>query len=314
MRLFDSLQKRLRSMDAWRDFRRWQHEGFVRAFRRDQLWRQVLTTAPIRTAPHHPDAVEIHTLCYRLDYLTAIWALKSFYRWSGVDFPLVVHLNGRVPHTMAQRLRTHFPDARFVSQQEADERVEKTLADRDCPRLATARRGSPFMLKLTDFPILASGATVLVIDSDVLFFAEPRELLDRCRCPDAGYLFQQDPETNYNISEAAAMAEFGIRLAPRLNTGILVYPSAVPELRAFERYLGNTDVAQPNGFIEQTLYAMHASEIGKVERLPATYLVDLTPNLDYAGFVARHYAGPSRVLLSLEGMPRAWSSPRFRGT
>jgi hypothetical protein len=175
------------------------------------------------------------------------------------------------------------------------------------PRLAAARRGSPIMLKLTDFPILATGATVLVVDSDVLFFAEPKELLDRCRAAD-GYVFQRDPESNYNITKTDAKTRFGIDLAPRLNTGIFSFPSELPDLQAFERYLGDADVARPNGFIEQTLYGMHASEIGKVELLPESYLVDLRPDLDYARLVARHYAGPSRPLLTSEGMPRAWPS------
>jgi hypothetical protein len=299
----DRLRQAVRSVPAYVALRRWQREGFVRAYRRVQLWRTILTTPPVRTAPRSPDAVEVHLLCYRLDYLAAIWTLKTFYRASGVEFPLVIHVSGAVGRRMFDRLRAHFPDAAIIPQTQADHEVEARLAAGGFTRLADARRASAFMLKLTDFPLLAAGATVLGLDSDVLFFAPPRELLEHAARPGCGYLFQRDPESTYNLTEATALQDFGIRLVPRVNTGILVYPRELPDLAAFERYLAHPDVARPTGYIEQTLYALHASELGAAEYLPDSYLIDLRPNLPHAGLTARHYAGPSRTLLTAEGMP-----------
>jgi hypothetical protein len=300
----DRIRRAVRGVPAYVALRRWQREGFVRAFRRLRLWRRVLATPPVRTAPRSPGAVEVHTLCYRLDHLAALWGLKTFYRTSGADFPLVIHVSGPAERAVFDRLRGHFPDAAVVPQAEADRAVERRLAAGGFARLAAARRASPFMLKLTDFLLLAVGATVLGIDSDVLFFAQPRELLERAARPGRGYLFQRDPESTYNLAADEALREFGVRLAPRVNTGLLVYPRDLPDLAAFERFLAHPGVARPTGFIEQTLYALHGSEIGAVEYLPETYQLDLRPGLPYCGLTARHYAGQSRPLLTSEGMPR----------
>jgi hypothetical protein len=311
--VLDRVRQAVRAVPAYVALRRWQREGFVRAFRRLRLWRRVLATPPVRTAPRSPVAVEVHTLCYRLDYLAALWALKTFYRASGADFPLVIHVSGGAERKVFDRLRAHFPDAMVIPQSEANREVERQLAAGRFTRLAAARRASPFMLKLTDFPLLAVGATVLGLDSDVLFFARPGELLERAAQPGRSYLFQRDPESTYNLTESAALREIGVQLAPRVNTGILVYPRDLPDLAAFERYLAHPAVARPTGYIEQTLYALHASEIRAATYLPDTYLIDLRPGLPYIGLTARHYAGPSRPLLTSEGMPAVWRAGLFGG-
>lgn len=308
----DAGRRLARKNETYLDLRRLLREGFFRAFRRHRLWRKILWTAPVRTAPHSASAVEVHALCYRLDHLPAIWSLKSFYRASEVDYPLVIHVNSWAERSVYDRLRKHFPDALLLPQQDADKRVEKRLAGMGLWRLAEARRASPFMLKLTDFPLLASGEVVLGIDSDVMFFSRPGELLERCARPNARYVVQTDPTSNYNLTAAAAVRYFGIPLAPRVNTGLLVYPRELPDMQAFERYLANPDVARPSGFIEQTLYALHGSELGRLDWLEsARYQIDLRAGQPYEGVVARHYAGSSRPLMTAEGMPKVAKAPWF---
>src|SRR5262249_47806517 len=141
----------------------------------------------------------VHILCYRRDYLPAIWALKTFYHHTGVDIPLVIHINGDVPSYVNGHFARHFPKARLVSQSEADRVVPVLLGQRGLSRLAAARRHSPFMLKLTDFHLLANSVQVLAIDSDVLFFRRPTELLEAIQKASSGFLFQRDPATTYNL-------------------------------------------------------------------------------------------------------------------
>jgi hypothetical protein len=303
----------LRSNQAWVAGRRLQREGFLRAYQRSVLWRRVLESPPVRTGPRSPAAIEVHVACHRLDYLAAIWALKTFYLTSRVDFPLVIHVNETGTRTVFDRLRSHFPDAALVPRNVANESVESRLFAAGFPRLAAARRASPFMVKLTDFPLLAEGAMVLGFDSDVLFFREPKEILDRCAGPTPGYLVQRDLESTYNISEEGALREFGVRLAARVNTGFLVYPRALPDMSAFERYLEHPGVARANGFIEQTLYALHASEVASVSYLPDAYLLDARAGLPFDALTARHYAGPTRPLLTSEGIPQVVRSRLLMG-
>jgi hypothetical protein len=304
MTFIDPVRHILRSSPTWVSLRRWQREGFLQAYQRSCLWRRVLETQPVRTLPRSSGAVEVHTICFRLDYLSAIWSLKSFYQTARVEFPLVIHVNGNAERVVLDRLRWHFPDATLIPRDVADGIVEPQLIASGFTRLFAARRAVPYMVKLVDVPLLAEGAVVVYFDSDVLFFEEPKEIIDHCTQQTQRYLFQRDPENNYNISQVEAMQEFGIQLESRLNSGVLVYPRKLHDMAAFERYLGHPGVAQPTPFIEQTLYALHASEIASVDLLSPKYLIDLQAGLSYDGLTARHYAGPSRPLLTSEGIPR----------
>jgi hypothetical protein len=199
-------------------------------------------------------------------------------------------------------MRRHFPSARVVTQAEADPLVEDWLARRGLVRLIEARRLSPFMLKLTDFRVLGGGANLLTLDSDIIFFRRPSELLVADDGPLPVSLFQRDPASTYNLSEERARNELGVDLAPQINTGITLFPPESLDLTRCESYLAHPEVARITGWMEQTLHALCASDQGRVAYLPDSYLISLERHADPTSLVARHYAGPSRSLLTEEGM------------
>ena len=94
----------------------------------------------------------------------------------------------------------------------------------------------------------------------------------------------------------------------RVNSGIAVVPRSLVDLDLCERLLEHPDVRRPSGWIEQTLFALCSGARGHVEYLPPSYTISLERGLDYGAFTARHFAGPSRPLLTDEGMPYARAS------
>jgi hypothetical protein len=200
-------------------------------------------------------------------------------------------------------LYRHFPRARIIPQHEASKIVERWLREQHLVRLLEARRQSPFMLKLTDIPICSRAQNIIILDSDVLFFKRPHELLTAGPTPVSVSLFQRDPASTYNISEAQAQTDLGIALAPQVNTGIALFARESLELGRCEEYLAHPAVRRASGWIEQTLHALCASDAKRVQYLPASYVLSLRHDLDLADATARHYAGPSRPLLTTEGMP-----------
>ena len=72
-------------------------------------------------------------------------------------------------------------------------------------------------------------------------------------------------------------------------------------------------MARANGYIEQTLYALHASELASVAYLPDRYLIDTRAGLPFDDLTARHYAGHTRPLLTSEGMPEILRSGLLTG-
>jgi hypothetical protein len=61
--MVSTVLKILRSNPAWVTARRWQREGFLKAFRRSCLWRRALETPPVGIFSRSTSAVEVHVLC-----------------------------------------------------------------------------------------------------------------------------------------------------------------------------------------------------------------------------------------------------------
>ena len=78
--------------------------------------------------------MEVRVLTWRRDWINLIWALKSFYYYARVDFPLYIHDGGLV-RGQAEQLLHHFPDAVLVSEGEADALVETALRQRSLLRV-----------------------------------------------------------------------------------------------------------------------------------------------------------------------------------
>jgi hypothetical protein len=297
------LRSYLRGKRSWVVLRSAQREGFSRALKRWLLWRKILCTAPVITSQIHAGApVEVHILTCQRDHLAALWALKSFYYFAQVHYPLVIHLQGEVTNLALKRLQEHFPIARIVLQDEADAVVERWLEDRSLFRLRDMRKDNVMLMKLVDFVIMCEAVNLLTLDSDILFFRKPSELLISNGEPLPITFFQHDYASSYNLTEEQALTELGIKLMPRLNAGLRLFARESVDLSRCEQYLAHPVVALQTGLIDQTLHALYASERGIAAYLPDSYLISLEPNNDLSLCVARHYAGASRPLLTDEGM------------
>jgi hypothetical protein len=248
--------------------------------------------------------VEVHLLCCEFDYLSAIWALKSFYDFARVRFPLAIHLQGYMPPRAVARLRRHFPGARIIPQFEADRVVEEKLNHVGLQRLIVLRRKLPLLQKLTDFILMSSAPRVLLLDSDVLFFAHPALILAAVDSGSSPALFIRDWKSSYTIAVERAREVVGFDLAPRVNSGLALVERRFIELSRCDDYLRHEEMMLDSGLTEQTLYALAVSELRAVTYLPNSYLMSPEPCIRFEGIVARHYAGPSRHLLLSEGMPR----------
>lgn len=271
----------------------------------------VLHTPPTPTAVLNAGAAyELHLVCYFADYLSAMWALKSYLQYVDHDVHLYVHVQGHAPWWMRRRLLRHFPNARLVLQDEADRIVIPWLAERRYTRLAQLRESAAVMLKLVDVALIGRLNRMLLLDSDVLFFKAPTELLAAAG-DHTTTTFQQDAFSCYVLSREQALSAFQIELVERVNTGIVAIDRSAIDLGLCERLVEHpTFWDRRSGWGEQTLYALLGSARGRVDLLPPTYAISMEEEPRPASVVARHYSGPSRRYLTSDGIPwlrREWS-------
>jgi hypothetical protein len=244
--------------------------------------------------------VEVHVLTSQREWLDLMWGLKSFYRMSGRRYRLCLHDDGSLDDEALGALTTHFPHARIVSRTDADKHMDTVLGE--FPLTRAFRQANALSLKVTDFSAYLRGERMLLFDSDSLFFAEPVALLDRLESDRFTInAFNADVASAYVIEPADALAQFGIRLLPLVNSGLGVVQQDLVRYDWVEEFLGFEPVRTGHFWrIEKTLFALSASRYG-AQLLPGEYALRLERGIDGRPF--RHYAGGIRQLLYKEGLP-----------
>jgi hypothetical protein len=291
-----ALRDWLRQQPLWVRFQEVNREGWGRAWRRRSIQPRILDTPPLLTA--RQGLVEVRVLTWRRDWVNLIWALKSFYHFAGVDYPLFIH-DGGLLHGQAERLMRHFPSAYFIGTDEADKRVEPLLTDRGLSRCLEYRRRNVSVRKLFDFYLLSRAESVVMIDSDIVFFRRPELLLmppDRL----GNNRYNKDSAYWYSLSLDELESSFGVRPPPLINSGLAVVRRTSIDFNAVERWLAHPKLFADTWVTEQTLHAL-CSTVHGVELLPDDYCVSTQPGLT-AEMVCKHYPGFFRHLLYEEGM------------
>lgn len=229
-----------------------------------------------------------------------MWALKTFYHFSKRRYGLCIHDDGSVPSHARDTLRRHFPEARYIDRPTADTHVPRML--KDFPRCAALRRDNQLATKLFDFAVYLDLPRMLLIDSDVIFFSEPTELLRRIEDP--AYLknsLNGDLASAYTVEPDAVKQALGFDLLPRINSGYGLIHKASLRNDWFEEFLALPGIVGHFWRIEQTLYALASSRFG-CELLPPEYDVRVEGTCD--GLPSRHYIGRIRHLLYGEAIAR----------
>ena len=271
--------------------------GLRVAWYRDVVRPRILTTPPIVETSDHRFEIHVLTSCH--DWLNLIWSLKSFYAASGRRYALCIHEDGTLDQFAVSSLQRHFPTARIIRRQEADQRLAHEL--RDFPRSSQFRKTNLLALKVFDFLAFLQADRMVLFDSDLLFFDEPTAYLFRLE--DGNYrlnAFNADCDSAYTVAAEAVQARFGHELLARVNSGFGIVHRDSMKLEWIEEYLAVPGLADGHFWrIEQTLYALCSSRYG-AELLPQEYEVSLEAGIPPRIF--RHYVGAIRHLMYGEGI------------
>lgn len=277
---------------------------------RTSFWREIVRPRILQSSPIQETvdpACEIHVLTSRQDYLNVLWALKSFYAVSPRKYSLCIHDDGSLTERHRLTLGTHFPAARVLSADRARSSVMRELTGH--PRCQQFRLSNHLSPKVFDFRHYLQSERMLLLDSDVLFFSEPTELLSRIEAPDYQCnSVNADINSAYTVDPKEVQRRCGFPLVQRFNSGLGLIHRDSLNLHWIEEFLGLPGILGHFWRIEQTVFALCSSRFG-VELLPDKYTVFLDGPL--GNRPCRHYVGAIRHLMYTEGI-RKLSAARGR--
>jgi hypothetical protein len=222
------------------------------------------------------------------------FCLVSLARASGRPLAPTIFDDGTLPAEAADKLHRLFPATIIDSTDTIERRLDQFLPANKFPVLRQHRRAFPLLRKITD---AFAGQTTwrLFIDSDLLFFHRPDELLAWADHPQRP-LHGRDLQNAYGYPLAVLGKIAGQPVPERVNTGTLGLHGDKIDWTLLER--GCATLLRDHGphyFLEQALVALLVA--GQICDVPPPNRYVLCPQLPEAlacNAVMHHYVAASK--------------------
>lgn len=235
------------------------------------------------------------------------WAMTAFCAYSLVhssadNVQPVIMDDGSLSGPARVELQRILPYARFLTPRECGERVRTHLAKSRFPALHAMRDELPLMRKLMDLHAGASGWK-LFLDSDILFFRDPRWMTDWLKQPQQP-VYMHDYQNSYGYSAALLEELIGGPMPPMVNTGLCGLRSDAMDWEQLEHWAARLLAKEGvNHFSEQCLTAMLMHKTGGIGA-PRDYLVwPSKGESKHPSAVMHHYVAESRTWYHILGWP-----------
>ncbi|MDW8228165.1 MAG: hypothetical protein RMJ60_10295, partial [Anaerolineales bacterium] len=239
--------------------------------------------------------LEVHMLLNHRRLLEGLWSLYSFAYFSGQGCHIIVHDDGSLERNDALKLHKVFPGSTLIPRHEADLRIVTYFREKGLTRCIQLRDSLVFACKLFDPIFFAQRAFLILLDSDVLFFRCPDQLLSGLtNVSDSEFqnFYSVDNGYRYCIGREELLALMGRRVNERLNPGILRVKADVLSWQRIEEYLKHPGFWNADGtgnyYAEMTLWAM---ELTLADALPLSPHYAICPYELTRDLVAGHYCG-----------------------
>ena len=244
------------------DYLPWRVRAYLER-RKLESWRQRYDKLIEETPPYLANGdgsdFEVHSLLGSRHVGMCLWSIKSFLHHARRPFSIVLHDDGSLSLQDIENLQRHLPGVRVIRRADADSLIRPIVSPWEAVQayrfgnLGTtdySRRMSVFALKLLDFNLLTAASRILVLDTDVLFFRKPSEVLDwidnnaEAQCM---YCYEDYAPVR---NRAGTIVRFERKAAPScyFNSGLICFDKSVLDLGTLDCWL------KEHGHLTNTLY------------------------------------------------------------
>lgn len=246
--------------------------------------------------PVNTQTYSVHLMCGRLDLDQLFWCLASWYRVVA-EYPQVyIHDDSTLTRQQYAQINRLLPQAKIIDYQSATEQARNKWLT-DFPLLQAARNNSRDTrpVQLIDPYFIGQSDYVMIMDTDILWFQPPIELLEYMREYRMPVFWQ-------NASPCPFFFENGESLREDLlhhNGGLIFYQKRDFDLSLLEEFLQRRGRTQER-FRNQPAYAYVLGQHRPVAALPKDrYKMKGAVTGETVG---RHYTAPRRAKFWFEGV------------
>jgi hypothetical protein len=204
---------------------------------------------------------QVYFLTGKNYWFQTAFCLYSLQKAAGVNIQAVIIDDGSFDDELESKVKQQFPTTTtIVRSATLLAALEEKLPLATFPVLRNRRLVYPHLRKLTDVHVLPGKGPKLVLDSDMLFFNKPVELLSWLADP-RELLFMRDVTESYGYSQQLMKDLCGANTFPeRLNVGVAGIPSRLINWEQLELWTDELLKKEGSSYLqEQALTAMIAA-------------------------------------------------------
>lgn len=256
--------------------------------------------------PAHPWPVSLHMVVGHGMLPIGLLALRSFEFYTRYRWAPRIHDDGTLTAEDASLLGKFFPDAVIIPRAQADREVPEGLAA--YPACREHRMKHHWFLKVFDTRHYAPHDRYILLDSDIVFFRRPDEILGWLESGSRAMWVMEDDKEKYSHPRGDIENALRIRMLERANSGLDLVPKECADLALAERFLSScAATAGQYAFLEQTIFGIWCSAAKEGMLLPCDRYEISWNSFRRRGAVCRHYIGQAKSdALFVEGAASFW--------
>jgi hypothetical protein len=166
-------------------------------------------------------AIEISYLTGEKYWHQTLYGIKSLNKYLKGDFRVRIYSDGSLSDKLISILQRFCPQIQFINEEAVIDYLDEYLPASKYPSLRFLRDWHPFFRRLID--IHTSKAWGIHLDSDMLFFNTPLEIIDAHKKGTAIYMKELLQQSFYVDNIDTLNHKYGINCTPLVNGGLIAY-------------------------------------------------------------------------------------------
>lgn len=259
---------------------------------------QLRRLTKVLSKPVNTKEYTLHILSGHRDVNQLIWALASWYQATS-EAPLVyIHDDGTFTARDVQLIRKFFPESVIVDYQTATNAMPAWLQDFPLSWKLRMESGIPYALKVFDPYFISPGQNVMMLDTDILWFRQPTDLVHAIYNYTCPIFWQDERPAQFFFQNGESLREDLLYY----NSGLVYYHKHDVDFAILEEYLQRRgNMYDPwFGFCDQPALAYMFGQYGKVFLLPTDRYLCKGKLTDQT--VSFHYLGSRRAMFWVKGV------------
>ena len=208
----------------------------------------------------HTDGLPIYFLTGKKYLYQTLFCIQSLIKVTDKKFRFVLIDDGTFDEEITTKMARLLPHADIITAAIINKNLNKVLPESEFPILHQKRKEYPHIKKLTDIHTIP-GTWKLVLDSDMLFWNEPKQIIDWLNNPSAP-LHMTDCERSYGYSENLMEKLKGHKIPDLINVGVLGLNSEAINWKDLEHWISVLEKQEGKTYyLEQALSAMLIADL-----------------------------------------------------